>query len=223
MKNMNYKKKSKNINFCKAVLKSIFNNYKKTKKFLDSDSVFSIIANIVLAFLIVKFLLLPGLSLVFDTEFPVVAVVSESMQHDNPLTKSKTSFDTWFLYHKSYYLKYNITKDDFLDFPQKNGFRIGDILLIYGKDFNNVEIGDIIVFEGGLKYPIIHRVINITKDSNNENYLLQTKGDNNQYSVDSVAFSEISIPNEDYYGTAFFKIPYLGLIKIKLFQLLGIE
>ena len=52
------------------------------------DSVASWIVNVILAFLIIKFLIYPGLGLLFGTNLPIVAVVSESMQHEG-------SFDEW--------------------------------------------------------------------------------------------------------------------------------
>lgn len=204
------------------LFEKLFFYIKKFIKFLDEDSWQSTIINILLAFLIIKFLVFPGLSFVLNSDFPIVAVVSQSMQHDNPLLNKKTDFDDWYKYHETYYNNYNITKNDFLKFPQKNGFRKGDILFIYGKRYESLDIGDVIVFEGGLIYPIIHRIINVTKE-NGEVINVQTKGDNNPYSINSSPLNEFSIKKDEYYGKAFFKIPYIGLIKIYLFKLLGLE
>ncbi|MBW2993462.1 hypothetical protein KY317_02720, partial [Candidatus Woesearchaeota archaeon] len=56
----------------------------KTWDFIwNSNSVWSWIVNIILAFVIIKFLLYPGLGLVTGTSHPIVAVVSNSMEHDN--------------------------------------------------------------------------------------------------------------------------------------------
>ena len=43
------------------------------------DSVWSWIVNIILAFLLIKFIVYPGLGFLLETEYPVVAVVSGSM------------------------------------------------------------------------------------------------------------------------------------------------
>ena len=53
------------------------------------DSVASWLVNIVLAFVLIKFVLYPGLGLILGTQFPVVAVVSSSMEHH------PSSFDGW--------------------------------------------------------------------------------------------------------------------------------
>ena len=56
---------------------------KKTWHFLwYEDSLLSWIVNIILAFVLIKFLIYPGIGLVLQTDLPVVAVVSESMDHN---------------------------------------------------------------------------------------------------------------------------------------------
>ena len=59
--------------------------YKKKLKRLwhfiwEDNSVWSWIANIVLAFILIKFIVYPSLGFVLGTTHPVVAVVSESME-----------------------------------------------------------------------------------------------------------------------------------------------
>ena len=55
---------------------------KKTWDFFwKDDSVWSWVVNIVVAFLVIRFLLYPVLGLVLGTSYPIVAVVSESMEH----------------------------------------------------------------------------------------------------------------------------------------------
>jgi hypothetical protein len=55
---------------------------KKTWHFIwVEDSILSWIVNIILAFVIIKFLVYPGIGLAFGTEYPIVAVVSGSMEH----------------------------------------------------------------------------------------------------------------------------------------------
>jgi signal peptidase I len=47
----------------------------------DDDSIWSWIVNIIIAFILIKFLVYPGLGLFFGSTHPVVAVVSGSMEH----------------------------------------------------------------------------------------------------------------------------------------------
>src|SRR3989344_4252733 len=47
----------------------------------ESDSPWSWLLNIALAYVLIKFLTYPGLGLLFHTPFPIVAVVSGSMEH----------------------------------------------------------------------------------------------------------------------------------------------
>ena len=62
---------------------------KKTKKLIkkvwhfiwEDDSVWSWIVNVVLAFVLIKFIVYPGLGFILNTSHPVVAVVSSSMEH----------------------------------------------------------------------------------------------------------------------------------------------
>src|SRR6056297_4096717 len=56
--------------------------------FWHGDSLGSWILNIVVAFIIIKFIIYPLLALAFGTQLPIVAVVSGSMEHDG-------SFDQW--------------------------------------------------------------------------------------------------------------------------------
>ena len=49
--------------------------------FWKSDSAASWIANVVVAFLVIRFLFYPLLAIILGTPFPIVAVVSESMEH----------------------------------------------------------------------------------------------------------------------------------------------
>lgn len=187
--------------------------FRKVRNFLNDDkSLLSNLVNILIAFVVIKYLFFPGLSLVLGTEYPLVAVVSESMQHD-----PTGDFDTWWDIHKDYYSDYGIDREDFLSFPQKNGFNVGDVLLIYGKKFEKIDKGDVIVFEGSLKYPIIHRVINVS------NHSVQTKGDNNPRSINSMGVNEVYITKDRYLGKAALRIPYIGLIKIWTYELLGID
>ena len=91
-----------NYSELKSVLKTIWN-------FIwNDDSIWSWLVNIVLAFVIIKFIVYPGLGFLLSTDYPIVAVVSSSMEHDG-------NFDNWWSPQESWYLGYDITKEQFLD------------------------------------------------------------------------------------------------------------
>src|SRR3989344_4000315 len=139
----------------------------------EDDSVWSWIVNIILAFVIIKFLVYPGLGFIFGTSFPIVAVVSQSMEHDG-------SFDEWWETQKDWYMDMNITKENFLDFSLRNGFDCGDLIILFGKEHTKIKVGEVIVFFDTFSgKPIIHRVVKIDGDGT---YLFQTKGDHNPVS-----------------------------------------
>ncbi len=171
---------------------------KRTWNFIwHEDSFASFLVNLILAFLIVKYLLYPGLGLLFATHFPIVAVVSGSMEHNS------MDFDEWWEENKEWYLDNDITKEEFDNFPLENGFNKGDIVALHG--YGNIEVGDIIVFKGSLPYPIIHRVVEINEDGT-----YQTKGDNNRDSRQD----ELNISEEKIYGKAYIRLPWFGWVKI---------
>lgn len=197
---------------------------------MHEDSFASFIVNIILAFLIVKFLVYPGIGLIVGTNYPVVAVVSGSMEHtssssclerdsyNNCIKVSKTDFnmcgvkvnekktfslEDYLNYCGNWYEENFIPKQTFFNFPIKNGFNKGDIIALYGT--NNINIGDIIVFKGTMPYPIIHRVVKINEDGT-----FQTKGDNNFASREDEKY----INKNNIYGKAYLKIPWFGWVKI---------
>ncbi len=143
--------------------------------------------------------------------YPIVAVVSSSMEHDS-------SFDNWWNSQEKWYLNNDISKTQFTNFDFKNGFNKGDIMILYGKKPANIETGEIIVFKSKRPDPIIHRVIK--KWELNENYYFQTKGDNNADSINSPALDETNINEEQYIGKAIIRVPLLGYIKIWFVELI---
>lgn len=186
---------------------------KKTWHFIwHEDSAASWIVNVILAFLLIYFIVYPVLGFVFQTSHPVVAVVSESMEHDD-------KFDVWWSEQEQWYTSKNITKEEFQDFPFKNGFNKGDIMVLYGKKLDRIETGDILVFRSSRPNPIIHRVVN--KWQQNGQYFFQTKGDHNKDSIEGGFVNERQIGQERIVGTAVFRIPYLGWIKIIFVELIG--
>ncbi len=188
---------------------------KKIWKFIwEDNSIWSWLVNIVLAFVLIKFILYPGLGLILGTKYPLVAVVSGSMEHPLP-------FDDFWSEQHLYYEKYNITKTRFESFPFRNGFNKGDIMVLRGKKPENIKIGDVIVFKSGEEYPIIHRVIKKWKV--NGTYHFQTKGDNNPYSILNQGVNEFNIPGEDIVGVAWLRIPWVGNIKIYALKAIGLD
>lgn len=174
---------------------------KKTWNFIwKEDSVLSWVVNIIIAFLLVKFIIYPGLGLLLGTTYPVVAVVSGSMEHQG-------NFEEWWENNEGWYIASNITKEQMSDFRFRNGFDKGDIMVLNGVDPGDVEIGDVVVYSSNeYNYPIIHRVTYEWEENNK--YYFETKGDNNKI-ADMRRVSEDQV-----IGKAVFRIKWLGWIKI---------
>src|SRR3989344_4533275 len=190
---------------------SIKQGFSKVWKFLwKDDSLSSWLVNLVLSFVIVKFVVYPLLGILFGTTHPIVAVVSSSMEH-------QTSFDEWWRSQSDWYENYGFSKTDAKKWPFKNGFNKGDIMILRGKNVKDVKTGDVIVFRGNSNDPIIHRVVKKYKEDNN--YLFQTKGDNNADSFEGLG--EIGITENKIIGTAVFRIPLLGWVKILFVDILN--
>lgn len=191
----------------------------KIKRFYNfivhGDSTLSWIINVIIAFIIVKFLIYPLLGVVLSTSYPLVAVVSSSMDHDiifNENTKNfeicgkifpekdKLNFDEyWDICGDYYETNLQITKEQFKEFPHKNGFKKGDIMILIGS--KDLKLGDVIVYPNpNFKYPIIHRVV----ETNNNRFI--TKGDHNGIKDNQ----EIT----EYLGKTILRVPKLGYVKI---------
>ncbi len=200
-------------------------SFKSIVDFLwNSNSVWAWVLDIILAFLLVKFVLYPGFALMFGTQYPIVAVVSGSMEHDG-------NFQSWWMSNtadcgnlglcsqEKFYSLHNITEEEFLKFPLHNGFSKGDLILLKHKEPKNIKIGDVIVFNvPGMSDPIIHRVIKITYDNSTKKYYFRTKGDHNPESL----FIELNTSQDKVLGVAFFRIPKLGYLKIWFVKLLSV-
>ncbi|MAG60782.1 hypothetical protein CL619_03270 [archaeon] len=191
------------------------------------ESAWSWIANIIIAFVIIKFIFYPILGLVLGTAFPVVAVVSESMEHGlhqgeicgQDYDYFPNGFDSWWEVCSYWYTseEIDISKEQFEDFPMHNGFNKGDIIMLWRANTENIEIGDILVFQSSKSHPIIHRVVDIWTVEDAETgeleYHYQTKGDHNKDSFGG-NLGEEDITIDRIYGKALVRIPYLGYIKI---------
>ena len=172
----------------------------KSWVFLKEDSWPSFFVTLLLAFIIIKFIFFPGLSLITGTNLPLVIVESCSMyHHENGFEK---------IFESSVYSNYGINLEDSDDWIFQSGFSKGDVIFVIGA--KNVEIGDVIIFNGGAQYPLIHRVI-----GNGNSY--STKGDN--YKTNSRQLnSEKNIPENQLIGKALFKIPFIGWAKLIFFE-----
>ena len=208
----------------------------------EDNSIWSWLVNVILAFIIIKFIVYPGLGFFLGTTHPVVAVVSSSMEHKTVIScagngnmlnskkceeysysmcgnaydgKKYFNFDEYWQECGSWYEKNGIDKDKFSGFSFKNGFNKGDIMILIGKDIGEIKVGEVIVFRSNRKDPIIHRVVK--KWQLNSTYYFQTKGDNyrtNPVSIKSAFLDETSISDEQIVGNAVARIPLLGYIKI---------
>jgi len=181
------------------------NKLKRFWKFVwHDDSLISLVISAVLIIIFGKFILYPVLGLIFGTSLPIVAVVSDSMEHNS-------NFETWWLDNSEYYEEIGIEKFEFETYILKNGFNKGDVIVLKGIKFEEINRGDIIVFQSRGHEPIIHRVIEISKNS------IGTKGDNNPRQL----IFEEKIYSNEIIGKTIFKVPLLGWIKVLFMQALG--
>lgn len=176
----------------------------------EDDSIWSWIANVILAFVLIKFVVYPLLGLILSTSHPIVAVVSGSMEHDG-------SFDEWWASQQEWYSENGISMEQFRDFSFRNGFNKGDIMVLKGYDPSRINVGDIIVFTANKPDPIIHRVV--AKWNSDGKIHFQTKGDFNHGFAN---VGEEDILQERVIGRALFRIPYIGYVKIAFVGLIDL-
>ncbi len=190
------------------------------------NSPLSWVANIVVAFVIIKFIVYPLLGLMLGTGLPIVAVVSESMDHDG-------SFDHWWATYSvcensrpcqqsEWYEQFTITKEEFQNFPLHNGFQRGDVIVLTRANPDDVEVGDTIVFDADRPYPIIHRVVRVYEKDGIPYY--ETKGDHNTLQIKGICYAEnmnssycldeTAVSSVSLRGKALARLPYLGYVKI---------
>lgn len=184
-------------------------NIKKFWKFLKEDTWQSWLVSLILMIVFIKLIFFPTLNLITGTSLPLLVVESCSMYH-------ASAFNDWWSSYGAWYENTNIKKEEFNNFPFKNGLNKGDIILVIKA--KNVSKGNVIIFEPNpdaeAKHPIIHRAINIkpisTKGDNNP---AQLTGSNNLLKVD-----ETSIPENAVIGKAVGRMPVLGWIKLIFFE-----
>jgi len=133
--------------------------------------------------------------------------------------KGRVDVDQWWGLCGDYYQSnYNLTLDEFKDFPYKNGLNIGDVMILYGKEPQDIEVGEVLVFIPNNKRffeekgPVIHRIVDKWKDENGE-YHFKTKGDHNPESFNNF---EEDIPEDQILAVAVFRVPFIGYAKIAL-------
>ena len=167
------------------------------------DSALSFIADAIIVILLGKFVILPAIGLLLGTGFPLVAVVSSSMDHEG-------SFDDWWQTHGAWYEDQNFTKEQFAKFPHANGFNKGDVFVVRGTSFEDLKVGDVIVYSiPGRPDPIIHRIVNVETD------FVATKGDANTNQLNF----EVQIFAEQIHGRAVARIPVIGWAKVAFVEL----
>ena len=173
--------------------------YKAWRFLWYDESVWSFLLNVIIAFILIKFLIYPALGLILGTHYPIVAVISGSMEHKAPFTE-------WWQVKQFEYSSYGITLADFKSYPFQGGLNKGDIVILISP--KNAKVGDIIVFRSDRPDPIIHRAV--LENTINGTKVFQTQGDNNNGQLPEEKY----IPQDTVIGKAAFRIPYVGYVKI---------
>jgi len=102
-----------------------------------------------------------------------------------------------------------ISLEDTENWIFQNGFNKGDVIFVVGA--KNIEVGDVIIFNGGSLHPLIHRVVRAK-----ETY--STKGDNYLTNSNQLP-SEKRISEEQIIGKALFRVPAVGWAKLIFFEI----
>lgn len=238
-KNRNNNSKKSVSNFKKKHSKEIdrksINDFKSLLQYIfKGEDLLSHVLFFVVLFVLFKFILLPIIGFLMGTQYPMTVIVSSSMEQDlnsqSMCGESISNDDStyWDVCGDFYESNFNISKNNFSKYSYSSGLNRGDVIIVYGQNYQNIEIGDVILFKGQdkvilednteeslfyLRYgPIIHRVVDI--ENNETGLFFTTKGDNNP----AIMEKEINIPQEDVLGTAVFRIPYLGLINYYFYE-----
>jgi signal peptidase I len=222
-------------------IKELMSNIKKGWHWIwHSDNWLSWVVALLIIYIAVKFIFFPTLSLIFGSSLPLAGVESSSMDHHiilddyNRLTLCSSiysqneekqigsvDFDKYWSVCGNWYQDKNISKEQFSKFTLSNGFRKGDVIIVWGRF--TPKIGDIIIFQPNsgstAPRPIIHRIVKINGDGT-----FQTKGDHNgeqlTVSNNNNGIDETHISENQIIGKAIIKIPYLGWPKIWMTELI---
>ncbi|HIK01994.1 TPA: signal peptidase I [archaeon] len=146
-----------------------------------------------------------ALGYALDTEYPVVSVVSESMEHDDPET-----YSGWFIDR-------NFNETELENWPFNRGMNKGDLVLVKGSVVSELNAGDVIVYRIGGGKPIIHRIVWINDSK------VYTKGDNNKNTDQEGVHLAPPVQDQHVQGRAVFRIPLLGWIKIAFMNIVGLD
>lgn len=181
---------------------------------LYDDSYASLAVFVVVSFILIKYVAFPIVGFLTGTSLPIVAVISDSMQHGEDWWEDDLAIcESGPCSQNDYYEARNISRDRFEAFRFDDGFSKGSVLLIYGED--EYEVGDVVVYRRPNGIPVIHRVIQRNADGT---YVV--KGDNNARPLDqsklNYRFSEYRLPESRIEGSAYARIPYVGYVKLGL-------
>jgi len=185
----------------------------------NSDSIWSWLADLIILWIIIKCVLFPLAALISASALPSVIIETGSMQHQSVCGNAgavRLGFDDWWGNHENTYSGYNISKSEFLGFKFSKGMNIGDIILLSGRNKDNLKPGDVIIYNAGEAKPIIHRIVQVYNQSGTIYY--ETYGDNNcgQFQF------EKAVKQEQIIGKASARIPLLGLVKIATVKFINI-
>lgn len=199
----------------------------------NDDSFLSWVTLAVIVFVGFKFVFYPLMGLIIGTNLPIVAVISESMEHRVNVDENgvmymcgisfnrngrSVSFDRWWAICGGWYEENtNISKEDFSEFRFRDGFNKGDIILATGRRAENIVVGDVIIFATSQPVPIIHRVVDIFEVDGV--IYFSAKGDNNQDI--NFAIGEDRIHQDNVLGVAVGRIPRIGYFRVWLGELVG--
>lgn len=198
----------------------------------DLDFVFKWVIILALICIIVIFIFFLILPLIFGSSLSLAGVESSSMSHQMEIVgndselrlcrsvysgqekkQGQVDFDGYWEACGEWYEQRNISKQTFSEFPLKNGFKKGDIIIVW--ETSELKIGDIIVFKKNLESTsklIIHRIVSM------EDNIIQTKGDSN--TGQSFGMNETNIDQEQIIGKSVFRIPFLSWPKIWVKELI---
>ena len=174
-------------------------------KFMKKDTWASLAVTLFIAFLVIKFIFFPVLSLLTGTSLPLVIVESCSMYHDEYGEGGlKAVLDN------SVYSNRGINYETSGNWNFRGGMNKGDVVFVIGA--GSTEVGDVLIFDSnrGEAHPIIHRIVGIDSETGETT----TKGDHNSaiYPFDK------NIKKDQLVGKAVFRIPLVGWAKLIFFE-----
>lgn len=182
----------------KSEAKKSPNFFKKIYNFLwVSESPWSYLAFVIIAFVFLRFIMFPAF-LYFSDYSDVAAVVSGSMDHGDK--QIDHNFDAWLGFN-------GFTEENVSTWPYQDGLNVGDVIFVKQVSAEEINVGDIILFNSP-RGQIIHRVVSISKVD--KDYFYTTKGDANPASSPT----EKNIPYSLIKGKLVDKMPYLGYPKV---------